>query len=494
MARHIPTGIRVSQFYRLGLQQPSLEFLDVALEEDTQLFIDPRAFLALRTPWADECVELIRDFFDEVVHAMHADDGDRARLLLSGLREPNETRLGFSRGEPRGRGVGDVLADDLYDSLRNSEAVRTGLIENLEDTALLVEGIAADRISDITTNIVRERLIEFTHRMAAKYGMDLEPEQDSGALWSPEVGHWENKAVPMLCPKGAPLILVPRAVVRWKLDFDPGEYYRYAVLRYLRDRELAKGNSPLAYVIKTGPRKGEQRITYKDVEQYYKKQYGGKKHFVVGATREFPEILDMYKKKKDNLFRPPETMDFLSAHVGLPEPKWGRILKGVVDLPPGKADATNYHRAIEALLTPLFNPSLVDPVIEKEIESGTMRVDLRYRNMPQDFFRWFTEGFAKAPFVPFECKNYTEDPANPEIGQIASRLDSQKGRLGFLVCRKIEDRKRFNTRCRGQLDKNGNYIIGLDDDNLRKLVAARKAKDSHAFFKHMSDLVEALID
>jgi hypothetical protein len=494
MTRYIPTGTRVSQYYKLGLQQPSLEFLDVVLEDDTRLFVDPRAFLALRTKWADECVELIRDFFDEVIQAMHAGNDDRARLLLSGLGEPNETRLGLSRGKPRGKGVGDVLADELFQSLKTSEAVKSGLIENLEDTALLVEGIASDRISDITTNIVRERLIEFSQRMAKKYRMKLRADVDSGALWTPETGEWENKPVPMLYPQGRPLLLVPRAVVRWKLDFDPGEYYRYAVLRFLRDRELAKGNSPLATVIKTGPRKGQQRITFKDVEKHYKKKYGGKKHFVVGATRDFPEILDMYKTKKERQFRPPESMDFLAEKVGLPEPKWGRLLKDVVELAPGKANATKYHRAIEALLTPLFQPSLVDPIIEKEIESGTMRVDLRYRNMPRGFFKWFTDGFAKAPFVPFECKNYKEDPANPEVAQIASRLDSQKGRLGFLVCREIRDRDRFNKRCRSELDKNGNYIIGLDDNDLRVLVAARKARDGQAFVKHMSDLVEALID
>ncbi len=60
-----------------------------------------------------------------------------------------------------------------------------------------------------------------------------------------------------------------------------------------------------ATVIKTGPRKGQQRITLKDVEKYYKKKYGGKKPFVVGATREFPEILQVYKAKKENRFRPP---------------------------------------------------------------------------------------------------------------------------------------------------------------------------------------------
>jgi hypothetical protein len=494
--RQLPPGTRVSDFYKLGLQQPSLEFLDVVLERDTKLYVDPRAFLALRTEWADECVNLIRDFFEEVIQVIHAGDHDRARVLLSGLREPNETRLGLSRGRPSGRGVGAVLADDLYQSLVTSEAVKSGILEHLEDTALLVEGVGVDRISDITTNIVREKLIEFTVRMAEKYGMELWDDVDSGALWSPETGDWENRMTRMLYPAGSPLILVPRAVVRWKLDYDPGEYYRYAVLRFLRQYELSRGTrSPLVQVIKSGKRKGEHRVYLKDVEAHYRKRYGGQKRIVVRATREFPQILSDYKTSKENRFKPPETMQFLTEKVGFPEPKWNKVLKDVTDNTPGKTEATKYHRAVEALLTPLFQPSLVDPIIENEVESGTMRIDIRYRNMAVGgFFKWFVDRFAKAPFVPFECKNYKQDPANVEVGQIASRLDDRKGRLGFLVCRRIDNRKRFETRCRSELDRNGNYILGLDDEDLKVLVKARKDGDEGALLKHLSDRLEALLD
>lgn len=91
------------------------------------------------------------------------------RLLLSGLHEPNETRLGFTRGRVAGRGVGAGLADDLYESLAASEAVRAdGIIEELEDTALLIPGVGVDLVSDITTNIVRRKLIEFTQETADK--------------------------------------------------------------------------------------------------------------------------------------------------------------------------------------------------------------------------------------------------------------------------------------------------------------------------------------
>src|SRR5829696_3774411 len=185
--RPIPKGTRVSQRYNLGLEQPSLEFVDVVLEQDTPLFLDPRAFVALGSKWGDACVKLIRDFFDEVLDAIRAGDEERARVLLSGLREPNETRLGFTLGRVAGRGVGAGLANDLYQNLASSEAVRAeGLIEELEDTALLVPGIGVDLVSDITTNIVRPKLIEFTQRIAEKYDMELVEGVDSGALWSRE--------------------------------------------------------------------------------------------------------------------------------------------------------------------------------------------------------------------------------------------------------------------------------------------------------------------
>jgi hypothetical protein len=292
------TDTRVSDHYELGLEQLSLEFLDVVLRRDTRLYVDPRAFLALRTPWADQCVDLIRDFFNEVIQAMHNDDGDRARVLLSGLREPNETRLWFTRGRVAGHGIGSGLADGLYKSLLTSEAVQTGLIEHLEDTALFVEGIGVDRISDITTNIVREKLVEFSVRMAEKYGMELRDEVDSGALWSAKTGEWESRPTSMLCPGGKPLLLVPRAIVRSRLDYNLGEYYRYNVLRFLQQHELSRAKSPLVHVIRSGRYEGEHRVYLEEVDAYYRKRHGGQKQVVMWATREFPQIFDQYKKSK----------------------------------------------------------------------------------------------------------------------------------------------------------------------------------------------------
>jgi hypothetical protein len=488
-------GTRVSQYYDLGLQQPSLEFIDVRLGRDTRLFVDPRAFLALPSSWGQECVELIQQFFDEVLESIRRDQHDRARMLLSGLHEPNEIRFGFSKERVAGRGVGRILADQLFESLARSEAIKSGMVESLEETALVVEGIGVDRVSDIATNIVRSKLAEFTVEVADKYGIPLEERMDVGPSWSPQQG-WENKPLRVLAPYGRPLILVPRSVARWRMDFDPGEYYRKSVLSFLQDYELhGRKNSPLVEVVQSGRHKGDRVVYKKNVDKHYRKRQGGSKAVAVRATQQNPQILDQYRQSKANRVRPPETIERLHQWIGTPRPKWDELLKDVTGLNAGKANATKYHRAVEALLTPLFSPDLIDPKIEKEVTSGTQRIDIRYVNYASGgFFRWFVDHFEKAAFVPFECKNLRDDPANEEVQQIASRLNAQRGRLGFLVCRSINDRSRYLTRSRKELADNSRYILSLEDETLKALVNAKKAGDPDAFNKILRDLVEELID
>jgi hypothetical protein len=83
---------------------------------------------------------LVQDFFQTVLNAIKGGDHNKARMLLGQLREPNETRLGLSRGRARGRALGDQSARDVWEALRKSEAVQSGLLEDLEDTILMVEG------------------------------------------------------------------------------------------------------------------------------------------------------------------------------------------------------------------------------------------------------------------------------------------------------------------------------------------------------------------
>ena len=55
--------MRVSEYFNLNKTQPSLDFVDVDVENDVRLFIDPRAFITIPSDWGNECIALIRDYF-----------------------------------------------------------------------------------------------------------------------------------------------------------------------------------------------------------------------------------------------------------------------------------------------------------------------------------------------------------------------------------------------------------------------------------------------
>ena len=76
------------------------------------------------------------------------------------------------------------------------------------------------------------------------------------------------------------------------------------------------------------------------------------------------------------------------------------------------------------------------------------------------------------PYVFVECKNYSTDPANPEVDQLAGRLDTIRGMLGILVCRLIENRETLIARCRDGL-RQGKYILVLEDKDIFELVRLR---------------------
>jgi hypothetical protein len=153
--------VKISSYFDLNKSQYELDFVDVDPDFDTPLFIDPYFLGRCKTPWAEEANRTIYSFFQILLTYLRSDQIDRAKAHFSHLHEPNETCLGLSQGMPAGRGVGFMDTDRIFEGLLESRAMRTGLVEDLEDFRIFVEGIDKDKISDITTNIIRKHLFRF---------------------------------------------------------------------------------------------------------------------------------------------------------------------------------------------------------------------------------------------------------------------------------------------------------------------------------------------
>ena len=146
---------------------------------------------------------------------------------------------------------------------------------------------------------------------------------------------------------------------------------------------------------------------------------------------------------------------------------------------PGQADAHKYHDVAFRILSYLFSPSLQDGAKEVQTDEGRERVDIVYANRAEDgyFYELRMQHALKCPFVFFECKNYSGDVANPEFSQLHSRLSESRGKVGFLVCRKITNQDKVLERCKDSFTNHGTHILVLDDDDLKALLSKKANND-----------------
>ena len=477
---------RVSKLFKLKKTQPTLDFVDVDVSTDPAVFISPRALSMLGSEWGDQCVSLIQNFFETVLNLIKSGRNLEAEQLLGSLKEPNETHLGLSAGRSRGRALGDGSAHEVWAAFSNSAAAKSGLLKDLEDTILLVPGIGIDIVSDIATNIIRAPLIEYTQRMCLQEGIALQQGVDSGPLWNPHTRSWESTYTELPITKFGKLILVPKVIVRRSPLYDLQEYFRHYLLEHLQRVELAAPASALVTVLRNGRRKVHKSDLIRKT--------GHKKPDIIRETIKDSTPLDQYKAEKARQPFLPLDHDDLANVENTPSPDWDALLAAVTSLPAGTDSAHDYEKAVEAVLTALFYPDLVNPITQHEIHDRRKRIDITYTNMAQaGFFSWLSKHYSCA-HIFVECKNYTGDIGNNELDQISSRFSPSRGQIGIVISRNFKAKDKFDLRCRDTAKDHRGYVISLDDNDLSALVAARKSNNNYQLWELLKERFSFLVN
>jgi len=460
----------VSKCFKLGRNQATLDFLDVHIDKDIPVFIDPVALRTLDTDWGHHCISLLQSYFETVLESIRAEQHIRARELLACLSERNEFHIGYSKGRSRGHALGPISAEKIWKSLVKSKAATTGLLHDLEDTILFVEGVGPDMLSDAVCNIVRGPLIEYTQQACGYYNIPLTAEINSGPIWNPLTERWEQSLIELPMTKHGPLILIPKVIARVKQTYGADEYYRHFLMPVLQQHHKDI-NSSLVHVLKSKKKKGEKRVYKKDLYE----KYGANKFAAAKLTGEHPAALTNYKNtKKATPSRPLDHSAFAKLE-NIPTPDFSGLLASVIELKPGQKDATAYEHAIEKLLSALFYPSLSFPVKQDEIHNGRKRIDITYVNTAKDgFFVWLSRNHS-ASHIYVECKNYGKKVGNPEVDQLSSRFSPSRGQVGILVVRSVADKELLLRRCKDTANDRRGYILVLDDIDLKLLIAQRQS-------------------
>jgi hypothetical protein len=476
--------LHISEIFQLNRSQHELDFVDVDISVDTPLFLEPYYLKRAVDPWCQNVSSTIQSYTNLLLSLLREQRIDEARDLMEHLGEPNETSLGLSVGRPRGRGVGDEQVQQMIDRLIRNEAIARGLVTDLEDIRVLVPRMGPDKLSDIVTNIIRGHLIEYTQGQCDLLGIALTPDLISSPFWDRDERRWTQARTDLLHADGRHILLVPKSAVSRARAYTRSRYHRHHVLPFLQGDHLRR-NTNLVNVrrLKSG---AEKRWVYKS--DLIAREAPENLEFLIPFTERHPEIFQDFKTTI-----PDKNLDALNSDEIAEYARLGgqgrttaaevaeHLINRLQAINPGHADASLFHQLVHAVLELVFYPRLSKPVKEHEIEQGTKRIDLTFDNAARHGFfeRLHLTDNLPSRYIFFECKNYTQDPRNPEFDQLSGRFSVNTGRVGFLVCRRVADMEELVRRCHHAYVAGRGLMIPLDDQDLTAMLQERAEDVKH---------------
>jgi len=456
--------LRISEIFKLKKSQAELDFIDVDIEADLSLFIDPHFMSNRNDRWSINATRTIRSFFQRLVTLLSSGEIEAAKDLFINLGEPNETCLGLSQKNPRGHGVGHEDTLKIFDSIQKSKALQSGHVDDLEDCIIFVENFGKDKLSDMTTNIIRLHLIHYTREQCELWQIPLTPNIQSGPFWDRSKSRWDNIHTDMLVIDSNRYLLVPKSVVSYMKDYTPYKFHQHFALNFLQQEHL-RLNSALVKTRRLKDGAIEEYVTKTSIKET---ESPGDKQDLNNFVTNYPEV---FKKFKMSMRSTSLSSLSDSAFTEIDPGDVAKHLKEQLEeINPGNEDANKYHNLILGILEFLFYPELTCPQKEVGIHQDRKRIDITFDNAAKSGLFEEISSQIPCPYIFIECKNYTSDPGNKELDQLAGRFSPNRGKVGLLVCRSIDKMNTFEQRCIDTLKDDRGIILPITDQDINAVL------------------------
>lgn len=154
------------------------EWFDPVLTQDTLLFIDPFSVFKSNDELFKDSYSEMMYFFQQVFELIAYAGGNRSNLSYKKAEsmlvfpEVNAICLGYSKTR-RGSGTGPLWAKTLAKNINSIVARGVTHISHFEELGIFCEGIGPDRLSDMTANLLKTRLITYTQRICNLHGIPM---------------------------------------------------------------------------------------------------------------------------------------------------------------------------------------------------------------------------------------------------------------------------------------------------------------------------------
>ena len=105
--------MKISEIYNLNKNQFQLDFVDIDVDTDIPLFLDSNLIRNSEGEFYQQMKNTMDSFFTDLINLLSNSLYDDAKYMCSHLGEINETHLGLSKAESRGRGVGPKNSEKI---------------------------------------------------------------------------------------------------------------------------------------------------------------------------------------------------------------------------------------------------------------------------------------------------------------------------------------------------------------------------------------------
>lgn len=391
-----------------GVSQFEVDFVIPKLGVDLPLGIDPFLLFKSRDPVFKKLHDDIIRVFSEAVDRLKANRQGEVSQLLQ-FPEVSEVGLGYTTSSKRGSGIGSFLSDLIVDTLHKSPLMLERGLKHIEELQLVSVGIGADRISDITANIIKMFLIEYTQKQCGIWDIPIVSGVPVEHIFDVDRWDWVDMYcdLPVNPIDNSAILLVPRRIVRSLPWINYGDFVKLEFASFLRaSATKAKGDNS-----------GK----------------GFEKKEIVAVSRKEIDRVDRYitKKEESSFEAQPSSVDDGMASF---KEEADLLKRRLAAIPTGRERAADYQKAVLEVLNFLFMPELIDGEMEVETADGTERRDIIFTNDSDQTFWNYIRNEHSALLLMFEVKNSTEVHA-PALNQTATYLGDRLGRIGFIVSR-----------------------------------------------------------
>lgn len=248
------------KLYRYFQIKEKVEFVNVKLEKDNRIFIDPYLLKKQETALQRIAYEQVTDYLQKLIECANTGNDKKARKLVRHLVERPETRIGYSRKNINGLSIGKNGGQKLYEVIKEKKEQ----IEDIFDCAILLEKVGEDKISDMIITILSVELIRYTQEQCEQYRIPTETVELKGKVWNTEKESWIPVVTELpVDEERQPIIFLPKELVSPKMYFNYEKIYQDLYIPYCE--QLEKDNEKLIIRYKNG----KQRINRKELKKIY---------------------------------------------------------------------------------------------------------------------------------------------------------------------------------------------------------------------------------